>query len=98
VTDFITEHNLFKQDFRAFIPSDSGSEEGMHGKLAENSRGDGYWKPRRVLFITGPVCTCTLNAPVGTACERHSTYKSPTKNPRQTMVYWDALRARGNAT
>ena len=63
------------------------------GRLAHgDAGGDWSWKPKRTLVITGPRCTCTLQAPVGTRtngskpCERHSTYKSPTVKPLQTYV------------
>ncbi len=61
------------------------------GRLAHgDAGGDWSWKPKRTLVITGPRCTCTLQAPVGVLCERHSTYKAPTKNPKQTVIWVSA--------
>jgi hypothetical protein len=73
---------------RAYDPS-AGADDGEgagHSGLLDACSGDWSWKPKRRLVITGPLCTCTLVAPVGTACFRHSSYKAPTKNPLQTVI------------
>jgi hypothetical protein len=68
---------------RAYDPTDRKVRV-MNQLMLGASVGDWSWKPKRSLVITGPLCT--LYAPVGTECERHSTYKAPTKNPRQTVI------------
>lgn len=74
---------------RAYDPGHGSDADGQaigHSSLVDACSGDWSWKPKRRLVITGPLCTCSLAAPVGTACVRHSTYKAPTKNPRQTVI------------
>ena len=66
---------------RGYTPSDGDSSD-TYGRLGEMSMGDWSWKPWRYadgngrgayrFFVTGPRCTCTLNQPVGTRCERHA--------------------------
>ena len=83
---FETEHPFLRNEARAYTPSSTETEGGIHGTLFEHSIGDWSWKPKRALVITGPLCTCSLREPVGTSCERHSTYKAPTLNPKQTVL------------
>ena len=82
------EHKLRLEDHRGYTPSDDETEGGTHGGMAIGATGDWSWKPKRALVITGPLCTCTLRAPVGTSCARHDgTYKAPTLNPKQTVIH-----------
>lgn len=80
------EHRLFTDsNARGYTPmecDDGDGQPGVHGYLAQTSTGDWSWKPWRYadgngrgayrFFVTGPRCTCTLNQPVGTRCERHA--------------------------
>lgn len=68
---------------RAFNPSASYDVVGQAGfsSLTAACSGDWSWKPERYadgngrgafrFFVTGPRCSCTLAAPVGTLCARH---------------------------
>ncbi len=74
------EHKLWPaSSARAFTPT--SAERGIRGNLANESTGDWSYKPHRYedgkgrgafrFFVTGPRCSCTLAAPVGTFCARH---------------------------
>jgi hypothetical protein len=77
------EHKLWPaSNVRAFTPTSAESDgPGIRGNLANESTGDWSYKPHRYedgkgrgafrFFVTGPRCSCSLAAPVGTFCARH---------------------------
>jgi len=74
------EHKLWPaSNVRAFTPTSAESDgPGIRCNLANESTGDWSYKPQDGkgrgafrFFVTGPRCSCTLAAPVGTFCARH---------------------------
>lgn len=46
-------HKIFPHDNRAFTPHGGANGEHLHGALAKDSSGDGFWKPRGYRNDTG---------------------------------------------
>lgn len=91
MTDFVTEQEPLQQSrSRRYDPARHVGHSDNPGSgmstWSDDMCGDWSWKPKRRLVITGPLCTCTLREPVGTSCVRHSTYRAPTVNPKQTVI------------